>query len=142
MWTTPSLEFHYRRSEMKIRITEVISTADTLLVSFRSSIGSGTASWLGVPPNIGDDQDVELDLDEIFSWGVNVMPSFDTTSQITHVNGTYQITAELIEVTDEDCAVLKLGDSILLIELDGPITHESGYVDVRATRVILHPTYI
>ncbi|WP_339420451.1 MULTISPECIES: hypothetical protein [unclassified Pseudomonas] len=127
---------------MKIRIIEVLSTKDTLLVRFQSSVGSGTALWAGIPPDIGEEHDVEFDLDEIFSWGRNITPSSDTTPQVTDINGITQITAELIQVADEECAALQFGDSIVLVELDRPITQKSGYVDVRATRITLYPTNI
>ncbi|MBP2875113.1 MULTISPECIES: hypothetical protein [Pseudomonas] len=127
---------------MKIRITEILSTTDTLLVRFQSSIGSGAALWAGITPKIGDEHDVEFDLDEIFSWGRSITPSSDTTPQIIEIKGITQITAELTQVADEECAALQLGDSIVLVELDRPITQKSGYVDVRATRIVLYPTNI
>ncbi|MHA4977423.1 MULTISPECIES: hypothetical protein [Pseudomonas] len=127
---------------MKIKIIEAMPDAETLLVSFHSPAGSGTALWVGIAPNLGDEVDVEFDLDEIFSWGKNITPSSSKVPKISHTNGVTQITAELIHASDKDCAALKLGGSVLLIELDGPVTQKSGYVDVRATRVLLYPTNI
>lgn len=124
---------------MKIRITEVRHTADALLVSFQTLVGSGTALWVGITPKMGDDLEVEFELDEVFSWGENITASSSHSPQLIDVNGVTQITAELIQVADEDCAALQFGDSILLIELDGPIAQESGYVDLRTNRVLLYP---
>lgn len=125
---------------MKIRITEVRPTADAPLVSFQSLAGSGTALWVGITPKIGDELDVEFELDEVFFWGKNITASSSHSPQLTDVNGVTQITAELIQVADENVAALQFGNSILLIELDGPIAQGSGYVDLITNRVLLYPT--
>ncbi|KMT54866.1 hypothetical protein [Pseudomonas fildesensis] len=127
---------------MKIRITEAFSDQGTSHVKFHSHNGSGRALWNGTAPKIGEIVDVEIDLDEAFSWGKNITPSSSKTPQITVLNGTTQITAELMQGADEKCAALQLGDSIILIELDGPIAQKSGFVEVKATRIQLYPTNI
>ncbi|WDU65375.1 hypothetical protein LRS56_13580 [Pseudomonas poae] len=127
---------------MKIRIIEAFSDLTTSYVTFSSLAGSGIASWSGIAPKAGDILDVEFDLDEIFSWGRNITASSGRAPHISVVNGITQITAELIQGTDEECAALQFGDSILLIELDAPIAEKTGFVDVRTTRVRLYPTNI
>lgn len=125
---------------MKIRITEILSDTETLLVSFHSSAGSGKAAWVGVTPKTGDEMDVEFNLDETFAWGKNLTPSTGKSPNISQINGVTRITAELIQITNEDCAELQFGDSVLLVELDGPTAQKSGCVDLRAIRVLLYPT--
>ncbi|KTC19612.1 hypothetical protein AO391_15780 [Pseudomonas marginalis ICMP 9505] len=125
---------------MKIRITEALFTDDTLLVGFRSSAGNGKALWIGTQPKIGDEVDVELDLDEVFSWGENLISSLRNTPHITVINEVTRITAEIIHGADEECAALKFGDSIILIELDEPIPQKSGFVEIRAKKIHLYPT--
>lgn len=125
---------------MKIRITEVLHEMDTILVGFHSFAGSSTALWVGTAPTIGDEMDVEFDLDEVFSWGTNITTSTGKSPNISYLNGVTQITAELIQITNEECAALQFGDSVLLVEFDGPTTQRSGCVDLRASRVLLYPT--
>jgi hypothetical protein len=110
-------------------------------VEFSSLFGNGIAFWHGTKPNIGDVLDVELELDEVFSWKENIDLSSDTTPKITVNDGIQIITGELINDTD-GCAVLKIGDSVILVELDQPVPHELGFVDVRATAIHLYPTNI
>jgi hypothetical protein len=126
---------------MKIRTTDVFSVQDTLCVEFSSLFGNGIAFWHGTKPNIGDVLDVELELDEVFSWKENIYLSSDTTPKITVNDGIQIITGELINDAD-GCAVLKIGDSVILVELDQPMPHELGFVDVRATAIHLYPTNI
>ena len=127
---------------MNILITAAIPADDGLSVSFHSSAGSGTGLWIGITPKIGDELDVELDLEEIFSFGKNLMPSSRKTPSITVVNEVTHITAELIQDEDGECAALKFGNSIMLIELDEPLTQKVGFVDVTVSRIRLYPTNI
>ncbi|KAB0563947.1 hypothetical protein C9383_15135 [Pseudomonas palleroniana] len=127
---------------MKIRVSEVISDANTIRVSFHSPVGSGTALWMGISPAIGEEQDVELDLDEVFTWGKNIIPSSRKTPKINIINGLTQITAQIIQNPDGEWTALKLGDSIVLIELDELPTQKSGFVELKATKIHLYPTSI
>lgn len=136
------LEFHYRRNKMKIRVTEAVVINDNLVVGFYSPVGSGRAFWIGTSPSIGDELDVEFELDEIFSWGKNIMPSPRKRPSIEAIHEVTRITAEITGGEDEECVALKLGDSIILIELEKKTLQMSGYVEVRATRVRLYPTNI
>ncbi|PRC09419.1 hypothetical protein [Pseudomonas poae] len=127
---------------MKIRVSEVLSVANTIRVHFHSSAGSGTALWMGTPPGIGEEHDVEFDLNEVFSWGKNLIPSYHKAPHITVINGVTQITAQIVQNADEEWAALQLGDSIILIELDGTLPQESRFVEVKATNIHLYPTNI
>jgi len=127
---------------MKIQVTDIFFDKGTLQATFNSPFGKGTALWGAAPLKIGETLDVELELYEIFSWGQNIMPSSGKTPEIISVNGANKIIGELIQDTDQSCAILKLGDSIILIELDKPITREFRFVEVRASDILLLPTDI
>lgn len=127
---------------MKIRVREVLSIANAIRVHFHSSAGSGTALWMGIPPAIGEEHDVEFDLNEVFSWGKKLIPSSREAPHITVINGVTRITAQIVQNADEEWAALQLGDSIILIELDEPSTQESRFVEVKATKIHLYPTNI
>jgi len=53
---------------MKIQVTDVHSDQGFLQVEFNSPLGNGTALWSGSMPKIAETLDVELELDDIFSW--------------------------------------------------------------------------
>lgn len=127
---------------MKIRIIDTFSELGALHVRFHSPFGSGTALWSDSVPKAGEIIDVEFDLDEVFSWGKNMTHSSEKTPKITTLANVTYITAELSQGADEECAALKLSDSIILIELDGPIPLQPGFVEVRAARIYLYPTNI
>lgn len=125
---------------MKIQIIDLIPDHNELNVSFHSANGDGIALWKGATPEVGEVLDVEFDLDDIFSWGKNITPSSASTSKIENKNGVTFITAQLIQRAGDECAALKLGSSIILIELEVPIVYGSNFVEVRINRIYLYPT--
>ena len=127
---------------MKIHITEAFSVKGTLYVKFQSPSGNATALWSGTAPENNEILDVEFDLDDVFSWGKNIKLSNKKTPHITTINGVTQITAEMIKNQDEECAVLKINDSIILIDLEKPIAEKTGCVQVSTARIRLYPTSI
>ncbi|MCU1775849.1 hypothetical protein NTD89_02330 [Pseudomonas sp. 14P_5.3_Bac1] len=127
---------------MKIRIIDTFSELGVLHVSFQSPVGSGTALWSDSVPKAGEIVDMEFDLDEVFSWGKNMTHSSEKTPKISAIANVTYITAELSQSADEECAALNLRDSIILIELDGAIPLQSGFVELRAAKIHLYPTNI
>lgn len=127
---------------MKIRVTDIFSKQNILHVSFHSAIGEATALWGDIAPKIGEIIDVEFDFEEVFSWNRNVKPTSEKSSTIKMEDSLIRITAELVHADEEGCAALKFGDSIILIELEGPISQKSGFVELSATAIQLYPTHI
>lgn len=127
---------------MRIRIADVFEGKNTLIMRFHSPVGSGTALWNDAVPKSGDIVDVEFDLDEVFSWGKNMTPSSEKTPKIIAIGDSTYITAELFHSENEECTALRLGDSTILIELDGPIPQAPGFVEIRAARIQLYPTNV
>ena len=114
----------------------------TLYVKFQSPSGNATALWSGTTPENNEILDVEFDLDDVFSWGKNIKLSNKKTPHITTINGVTQITAEVIKNQDEECAALKINDSIILIDLEKPMAEKTGWVQVSTARIRLYPTNI
>lgn len=125
---------------MKIKVTDIFSDKDTVRVKFNSPFGNATALWSGTKLKTDEILDVELELNELFSWGQNIISSSVKTPEITSANGVHKIIGELIQDTDQSCSILKIGDSVILIEIDRPITGEPSFVEVIATNIFLHPT--
>lgn len=127
---------------MKIRVIEVLTLENTLCVTFLSSAGRGTAEWFGINPTVGEELDVEFDLDEVFLLGKNLMSSGRESPFIDIVNSVTHITAEITKNTEEKWMALKLEDSLIVIELDEPLTQKTGFIEIIASRVQLHPTNV
>lgn len=125
---------------MRTHINQVHEDQSKLFVEFYSPNGNGIGLWNGTAPKIGDTLDVELDIDEVFSWQKNIKHSSDKKLLITTINNTTQITAKLILGINDNCAALKLGDSIILIEVEEPVPRKSGLVQITTTKLNLYPT--
>ena len=112
------------------------------LVMFARAIGD--SELVGFFKKVGGSRFARLDtyLDEVFSWGKNMTHSSEKTPKISAIANVTYITAELSQSADEKCAALNLSDSIILIELDGAIPLQSGFVGVRAAKIRLYPTNI
>ncbi|AMS18770.1 hypothetical protein AYK59_01150 [Pseudomonas synxantha] len=127
---------------MNIKLIDVISDQNILSVRFNSPFGNGVALWSSSTPEIGEDLDVEFELNEVFFWKKNIIPSLKKTPQITFTNDTHSIIGKLIQDKDDGCAALKLGDSIILIELDEPIKEECDFVELKVNSIHLYPTNV
>lgn len=127
---------------MKIRIMEVLTLENTLCVTFVSPAGRGSAEWFGINPTVGEELDVEFNLDEVFLLGKNLMSSCRESPFIDIVNGVKHITAEITKNTGEEWIALKLKDSLFVIELDEPLTQKTGFIEIIASRIQMHPTNI
>lgn len=127
---------------MKIRVTDTVSDQGILHVRIHFPFGNGVALWSSPTPKIGEDLDVEFELNEVFFWRKNIIPSLKKTPQITFTNDTHSIIGKLIQDKDDGCAALKLGDSIILIELDEPIKEECDFVELKVNFIHLYPTNV
>lgn len=80
---------------MRIHINQVREDQSELFVEFYSPNGNGIGLWNGTAPKIGDTLDVELDINEVFSWQKNIKYSSNRKPLITAINNTTQITAKI-----------------------------------------------
>ncbi|USW03393.1 hypothetical protein KUA23_12140 [Pseudomonas pergaminensis] len=125
---------------MKIKINQTHEDHNKVIVKFYSTNGNGIAFWNGTAPNIGDTPDVEMDIDEVLCWHKNIIPSPPKTPLITFSKNTTQIIARLIHDLDNDHAVLKLGQAIILIDIEEQHPQQSDFVQVTTTKLHLYPT--
>jgi hypothetical protein len=100
---------------MILKITNMYSEDRDLQVSFQSLFGKGLATWVGGPPQIGQEYDIEMTLDETFCWGENIKPSANNIDLFYTAKGKTHLTAELISTDDDKCAAIRLYGLIILI---------------------------
>lgn len=127
---------------MKITILKIIEpTALGANVEFSTSFGVGLSYFVGSDLEENQHHDVEINIDDDFVWGENIMPSNKTSPSIAFRERKLYITAQLISGEDEGCTALKIENSIIFISSD-----KSGppfmFVDIIAQKTSLHPTNI
>lgn len=109
-------------------------------VAFRSDLGVGHGIWPGDAPSPGERYDVELELPARLVWGTDIVPTPSMPPTISQ-NGEYVALQAVIETIDDNVAVLRLGDSLVMAEMTCPAAAAKG-TPVRVTTPVLtlHPT--
>ena len=72
---------------MKITIDVVTLVAKEVLVGFSTSVGFATAVLRAAPPKVGDQYDIELEVDDEFVWGENACSSLNNAHSIEVADG-------------------------------------------------------
>ncbi|NMX94480.1 MULTISPECIES: hypothetical protein [unclassified Pseudomonas] len=127
---------------MIVKILSVFTHRDKPYVNYETSAGCGVATWIGPTPKVGEHIDVEFDLSDIFCWKDNITQSPQHEEKIEIIDSTTYITAELILRSDDNCAALRIGSSIILIDLKEKPDHAPKYVNLKTTNISLYPTNI
>ncbi|WP_139834263.1 MULTISPECIES: hypothetical protein [unclassified Pseudomonas] len=130
---------------MKITITRIVEFhLDIAHVEFSTSYGEGLSNFIGPKPVENQAHDVEIDIEDEFTWNVNIFfsdkqsPSIYSSAEFLHITG------ELMDITADGCGVLRIGNSLALISLN-PIHIEKTtpfFVEIKAKKTFLYPTNI
>ncbi|MBK5397407.1 hypothetical protein JFU47_11935 [Pseudomonas sp. TH39(2020)] len=127
---------------MKITIDLVTLVAKEVLVGFSTSVGFATTVWRAAPPKVGDQYDVELEVNDEFVWGENACSSLNNAHSIEVADGIVTMTGTLISNDMEGGAVVDVGGSIILIDLIGRTENDSVLVDLKVKNINVFPTGI
>lgn len=125
---------------MKIRVTDVNTRADSqeLWVAFSTVYGSGQGWWKGEPPITEEEYEVEVELEEIFVWGSNIISDNSHKPRIKYANDTLFIRG-ILESTDSDgYTVMRLGDSLLPFLAEGVPSTFTGPIEISVTAMLLY----
>lgn len=127
---------------MKIGVLEVQSSENTVsTVIFDSALGKATAYWRGRAPTKGIEYDVELEIPDVLTWGVDVFPT-DAPASIYEEGGRVCLAGEVRSADDDGVIALALQSHILLVEIRNLPTVMPSRVLIRAPQVLLFDTGI
>lgn len=125
---------------MRITLTDIhLTAAQDLCVGFSSAFGNGRGQWLGPRPQVGQDYEVELSLEDEFSWNDNLEPCTHGPARLHWDQGALQVSGHLVRVEEEGVAALAIGQSIVLLSLLGGPERTPQWVSLRARQVSLQP---
>ncbi|ROL82576.1 hypothetical protein BLX41_01915 [Pseudomonas protegens] len=125
---------------MRITLTDIHPTpAQDLSVGFRCAFGDGRGQWLGPRPQVGQDYEVELSLEDEFSWNDNLEPCAHGPARLHWDQGALQVSGRLVRVDEDGVAALAVGPSIILLSLRGDPERTPQWVNLRARQVSLQP---
>lgn len=125
---------------MKITIDFITFVANEILVDFSTDVGFATAVWHAAPPKVGNQYDVELEVDDEFFWGGNACPALNNIQSIKMKDGIVAMTGTLISNDADGCAVVDLDGSKIIIDLSGCTEVDSVFLDLMVKCLSLYPT--
>jgi hypothetical protein len=105
---------------MPVRVEAVVRRpAGPMRVRVHSAVGTAVAPWRGAPEDVGGQHHVEWSVDEDLEWARN-------TQQATSVGpalwqeGSRVALRGLLELAEDGCALLEMGDARILFDLAAP----------------------
>lgn len=121
---------------MRIQVQEVLETdGERLEIVFTSEFGSAKACWKGPRPEVSETYDVELEIDEPLVWGNNINEVNDHRSLIQPCDRQVLIQGILENQEEDGFLVLRLGDSLVILETIGKPPRNGAWISLKAQRI-------
>lgn len=125
---------------MKITVLRVLErAANAAKVEFSSAYGNGISFLCGSEWEGGDECDVELEINDELTWGVNIARSPESKPSIFSTSNAMHLTVELVACGRES-GILRLGETVVLISADLCVDNVPMSVGIISTENCLHPT--
>ncbi|WP_438434228.1 hypothetical protein [Gorillibacterium sp. sgz500922] len=121
---------------MKIKVEKLNEFCENSTVSFSTEYGNATANWDGDLPEEGKEYFAEIEIGETFVLGTNLKLCDENKFSIGMEKESVFLTGFLESVEKDGYAVLRVGDSIVSIEIMDAIPPES-FVMVISNEVTL-----
>lgn len=105
---------------MKVEIQNLeLSSGEKHLVEFSSELGNAHAYWQGTPPRLGETYHVEFRVVVPLTWGVDILPTTESTHRLHQEGDGVVIKAKLEAYEDQGLAFLRLGGTIFMADTLG-----------------------
>jgi hypothetical protein len=121
---------------MKILVEDFNVNNNTVV--FSSHYGKCIALWEGLAPNRNSYYDVELEIPEILVWGKDIKKAKVTSYNIMSKNGISYFVGKLESADEDGCSVVRIGDSIVLLETEGIPLEIGAYVSFNSKKATLY----
>ena len=103
---------------MRIRVESLEQAGQVATVSFTCLVGSARARWMGGVPIVSVDYEVELEVPGILKWGEQIVETKQTRPAISQQAAQALIVGTLSAMRSEGVAEVRVGDDIILVEVD------------------------
>jgi hypothetical protein len=127
---------------VEVKLKSVIVTNGKIVVSFSTTFGTATATWNAPLPNVGDEYDVELDIDDDFFWGENAYHGCNEDHLLSVENNLSSINGMLISAHIDGFAAIKLAGSVVIIFMAGYTGIVPTHITLKAKKLSITPTGI
>jgi hypothetical protein len=127
---------------MLINITNIITKNNLIIVDFDTKFGNATATWEGDTSPIFGKVDVELDINDEFTWGVNLNNSKKNKEEIYKKNNALYFTAKLLAVNEDNSIIINIGDNIIFLDTTNNKETSSAWIEGFSKKISVYPTNI
>lgn len=123
---------------MKVKINEVIRESSKNLVTYTTEYGSSKGIWIGDAPEIGKEYFVEYEIEDNLIWGDNVKKVEEEQCAIGIEGETLYIIGYLESVEDDGYTVIRLGESIISLVVEGQPFDIGVFVKIEVNELALY----
>lgn len=116
-----------------------INTVNQNIVTYSSEFGTGKAEWHGEIPTINSKCDVEFEIEDLLTWGVDINRINEQPCSIYMGKDKLIIIGQLESVDEDGYTVVRLGKSIIPLVVKDIPQQETMYVKALISKVILFP---
>ncbi|KGR84257.1 hypothetical protein [Lysinibacillus odysseyi] len=128
---------------MKVVIKSYEESNEEIKVAFSSNFGEGIALWQGAIPKEGNSYDVELEIPNLLKWDKDIQETKSHCYLIEILDNRVCFEGKLESFSEEDsCCVVRLGDSIILLETEGVPSEVQSYLRFETDNIILYENNI
>lgn len=126
---------------MRIRVDEVNSTSGKIFIVCSTRFGAAVAVWQADIPRVGEEYDVELEIDGKFLWGSNASVSENYFS-LSEQEDITVLSARLLSIDKDGVAVIEFDGAKAMIELAGPVPRPPFFIKLNVESLSVYPTYV
>ncbi len=105
------------------------------VIEFTCRYGSGRGVWSEAAPQLGREYHVEIDIDQPLHIGVNTKATDDEVPRIEDSGSQVTLVARIESLFDDGAASLRLGDSLILVALEGAFPTIGSWVKVSLPHI-------
>jgi hypothetical protein len=128
---------------MEATIKKILAvTSDLITVEIETEFGSCIADWESEKPENGKSYDIEFEVEDTLIYGKTIYFTESNEYQIKMENGNTIFVGNIDAISDDGVAAIKMGDSILLVEVENFPVETTGFVKIVANNVKLYDTYV
>lgn len=125
---------------MKIKVEQVLSEGGDTRVKFSSDYGYSSAIWASGAPTCGAQYDIEFEIDDDLVWGESISKATKDSETISFRQDNVVIIGTVLKFEADGCLSIRLGDNVILLDVEEMPDNISGLVECRASKVKLYST--
>ena len=115
---------------------------DKIVVVFRTKYGDTRAIWQGTIPPILSELEVEFEIQGILTWGLDIVAVNSVEPRIFNVDDSLHIRCVLESIEPDGYTVVRVDNSIIVIETEGTAPPVGTWVEVKSVKVLLYDSHI